>query len=75
VIDRKPYTPGPASGAQVQKNGENWTLILVRTAPLAGKSLAGVNRPRASARMDGHWPLPFRAHGKASGGAGARCKQ
>lgn len=27
---RKQYTPGPASGAQVQKNGENWKLIIVR---------------------------------------------
>ena len=25
-----PYTPGPASGAQVRKEGEKWTLILVR---------------------------------------------
>ena len=24
------YTPGPASGAHVQKGGENWTLVLVR---------------------------------------------
>jgi uncharacterized protein YndB with AHSA1/START domain len=24
------YTPGPASGAQVRKEGEKWTLILVR---------------------------------------------
>ena len=24
------YAPGPASGAQVHKNGEKWTLILVR---------------------------------------------
>ena len=23
-------TPGPASGARVQKDGEKWTLILVR---------------------------------------------
>ena len=30
MIDRQPYTPGPASGAQVQKHGEKWTLILVR---------------------------------------------
>jgi uncharacterized protein YndB with AHSA1/START domain len=30
VIDREQYTPGPASGAQVRKNGEKWTLILVR---------------------------------------------
>lgn len=24
------YTPGPASGARIQKNGESWTLVLVR---------------------------------------------
>jgi len=30
VTDREQYTPGPASGAQVQKDGEMWTLILVR---------------------------------------------
>jgi uncharacterized protein YndB with AHSA1/START domain len=24
------YTPGPASGARVEKNGEKWTLVLVR---------------------------------------------
>ncbi len=27
---REQYAPGPASGAQVQRNGEKWTLILVR---------------------------------------------
>jgi uncharacterized protein YndB with AHSA1/START domain len=30
VTDRERYTPGPASGAQVRKDGENWTLVLVR---------------------------------------------
>jgi hypothetical protein len=30
MIDREPYTPGPASGARVQKEGDKWTLILVR---------------------------------------------
>ncbi len=30
MIDRGQYTPGPASGAQVRKDGESWTLILVR---------------------------------------------
>jgi hypothetical protein len=30
MIDRDQYTPGPASGAQVLKEGEKWTLILVR---------------------------------------------
>ena len=27
---REQYTPGPACGAQVQKDGDKWTLILVR---------------------------------------------
>jgi hypothetical protein len=30
MIDREQYTPGPASGARVRKDGERWTLILVR---------------------------------------------
>ena len=30
MMDREQYAPGPARGARVQKDGENWTLILVR---------------------------------------------
>ncbi len=30
MTDREQYIPGPASGAQVRKDGEKWTLILVR---------------------------------------------
>jgi uncharacterized protein YndB with AHSA1/START domain len=30
MSDREQYTPGPATGAEVRKNGEKWTLILVR---------------------------------------------
>jgi uncharacterized protein YndB with AHSA1/START domain len=30
MTDRERYTPGPASGARVRKDGEKWTLILVR---------------------------------------------
>ncbi|MGA3024865.1 MAG: SRPBCC family protein [Bryobacteraceae bacterium] len=30
MIEREQYTPGPASGAQIRKDGEKWTLILVR---------------------------------------------
>ena len=30
MIAREQYTPGPASGAQVQKDGAKWTLVLVR---------------------------------------------
>ena len=28
--DREQYAPGPASGAEVRKDGDHWTLILVR---------------------------------------------
>src|ERR1700688_528526 len=30
MTDREHYEPGPASGAQVRKDGDKWTLILVR---------------------------------------------
>jgi hypothetical protein len=30
MTDLEHYTPGPASGAQVRKGGDKWTLILVR---------------------------------------------
>src|SRR5260370_27843180 len=30
MTDRDQYTPGPAGGAQIRKDGEKWTLILVR---------------------------------------------
>ena len=30
MTDREQYTPGPAGGAEVQKDGDNWTLVLVR---------------------------------------------
>ena len=30
MTDLEQYTPGPASGAQVRKDGDKWTLILVR---------------------------------------------
>ena len=30
MIAREQYTPGPARGARVQKDGEKWTLVLVR---------------------------------------------
>ena len=36
MTDREQYTPGPASGAQVGgKDGEKWTLVLVRELRLA----------------------------------------
>src|SRR5262249_56269056 len=30
MTNREQYEPGPAGGAQVRKDGEKWTLILVR---------------------------------------------
>jgi uncharacterized protein YndB with AHSA1/START domain len=30
MTDRDEYTPGPANGAEVRKDGEKWTLVLVR---------------------------------------------
>ena len=30
MTEREQYTPGPAYGAQIRKDGEKWTLILVR---------------------------------------------
>ncbi len=30
MSNREQYTPGPATGAEVRKEGEKWTLILVR---------------------------------------------
>src|SRR3954447_12734183 len=30
MTNREQYIPGPASGAQVRKDGDTWTLILVR---------------------------------------------
>ena len=30
MTGREQYTPGPASGARVQKDGETWTLVMTR---------------------------------------------
>ena len=30
MSSRESYKPGPAAGAEVRKNGESWTLVLVR---------------------------------------------
>ena len=30
MSDRQQYTPGPANGASIQKEGDKWTLVLVR---------------------------------------------
>src|SRR6516164_5493370 len=30
MTDREQYSPGPAGGAHIEKDGENWTLVLVK---------------------------------------------
>ena len=30
MINREQYTPGPARGAHIQKDGESWNLVLIR---------------------------------------------
>ena len=30
MSSREPYTPGPAAGAEIRKDGERWTLVVVR---------------------------------------------
>lgn len=30
MTTRPPYTPGPAAGAEIRKEGDTWTLVLVR---------------------------------------------
>src|SRR5215469_5972343 len=30
MTDHEQYSPGPAGGAQIEKDGENWTLVLVK---------------------------------------------
>ena len=36
------YTPGPASGARVRKDGEDWTLIVVRELRHQGLRVAAL---------------------------------
>ena len=38
---REQYVPGPASGAQVRKDGEKWTLVLVRNCATRRKKSGG----------------------------------
>ena len=45
MTDREQYSPGPATGARIRKDGEKWTLILVRDLRHSReKSLAGAYR-------------------------------
>ena len=69
MSDREQYEPGPASGAQVQKDGENWTLILVRELHHSPEKVWEALTDPAQLR---EW-APFDADGSL-GTAGAKVK-
>ncbi|HUJ21501.1 MAG TPA: SRPBCC domain-containing protein [Bryobacteraceae bacterium] len=66
MTTREQYTPGPASGAQVRKDGEKWTLILVRELRHAPEKVWHALTDPAHLR---EW-APFEADGSL-GAAGA----
>ena len=50
--DTRTVPPGPASGARIAKDGEKWTLVLVRELRHSpGEGVAGAHRSRATARV------------------------
>jgi len=69
VTDREQYIPGPASGAQIRKDGEKWTLILVRELRHAPEKVWEALTDPAQLR---EW-APFDADGSL-GAAGATVK-
>jgi uncharacterized protein YndB with AHSA1/START domain len=69
MTDSVQYAPGPASGAQVQKDGEKWTLILVRELRHAPATVWEALTDPAQLR---EW-APFDADGSL-GAAGATVK-
>lgn len=66
---RDTYTPGPAAGIEVRRDGENWTLVLVRELRHAPKKVWQALTDPASLR---EW-APFDADGNL-GNAGATVK-
>src|SRR5277367_2134608 len=69
MTDREQYTPGPASGAQIQKDGEKWTLVLVRELRHSPEKVWQALTDPAQLR---EW-APFDADGKLAT-AGAKVK-
>src|SRR5258708_11619655 len=67
--DREQYTPRPASGARVEKEGEKWTLVLVRELRHSPERVWQALTDPAHLRQ---W-APFDADGSL-GTAGARVK-
>jgi hypothetical protein len=69
VTNREQYAPGPAGGAQVRKDGDRWTLILVRELRHSPEQVWQALTDPAQLR---EW-APFDADGSLSA-AGSRVK-
>ena len=59
---RDQYTPGPANGAEIRKDGEKWTLILVRELRHSPKKVWQALTDPAQLR---EW-APFKADGSST---------
>jgi len=69
MSERDEYTPGPASGAHIQKDGDKWTLVLVRELRHAPEKVWGALTDPAHLR---EW-APFDAD-SSLGTVGSRVK-
>ncbi len=69
MTDRGQYAPGPANGAHIEKDGEKWTLVLVRDLRHAPEKVWQALTDPAHLR---EW-APFDADGSL-GAAGAKVK-
>ena len=69
MTEREQYTPGPAGGARIEKDGEQWTLVLVRELRHPPESVWRALTDPAQLRQ---W-APFDADGSL-GRAGATVK-
>ena len=75
MSNREKYAPGPAAGAEVRKDGEKWTLVLVRDLrhPPAKvwQALTDPEHLREWAPFDADRNLGTRGHREALDGGGA----
>lgn len=69
MINQGSYTPGPAGGAHIQKDGEKWTLVLVRELRHSPEKVWAALTDPAQLK---EW-APFEADGSL-GKAGAKVK-
>jgi len=69
MTERERYTPGPAAGARVEKDGDKWTLVLVRELRHAPEKVWQALTDPAQLR---EW-APFDANGSL-GAVGATAK-